>query len=774
MTNDMEQINRSAERLIRLYKSYAGDTADTGLLESAIAFGKKAHEGQKRATGEPFFIHPMAVAEILTELEVDQYTLCAAILHDTVEDTGRTKAEIEAAFGKGVAELVDGVTKLEKVSFHSKEELQAENFRKMFLAMAKDIRVVIIKLADRLHNMRTMKHLPPEKQKQKARETLDIYAPLAHRLGIYVWKWELEDLCFRYLNTTAYYDLVSGISLRRSDREAYLEEVVSLISAGLEKIGITAEVEGRPKHFYSIYRKMIEKHKTLEEIYDLFACRIIVETVADCYAALGMVHEMFHPMPGRFKDYIATPKQNMYQSLHTTVIGPRGRPFEVQIRTFEMHAVAEFGIAAHYRYKEGGKNNHTNDEQMNQKLSWLRQLLDWQKDVKDADEYMDTLRTGLIEDEVYVFTPQGDVVALPQGAVPIDFAYNIHSGVGNAMTGAKVNGRLVPHTYELQNGDIVEILTGDQSRGPSLDWLKLAKSNSAKAKIRHWFKQQSRDEDIVRGREQVEKEISKIGFKASKLLKPEFMEPLQRRYSYNKADDIFANVGHGTLSVKKIVPRLRDAYIRSLSPAERAELGYHISPRGQVIYAPLPTVTEKEKGKEKDKGTGKGKQSASKTGNSDFGIVVKGIDHCLVRLSRCCNPVPGDAIVGYVTRGKGVAVHRRSCPNIRKLLSGEALSAQDAERVARLIEVAWDEEDLGQNYEVALKILAKDRMTLLSDVSNAVATEGVPIISMELSTLRGVTTVINLRIDVTDQEQYERVAGRIRSIKEVTEVIRGS
>ena len=463
-TTETDMINLSIERLRRLYLSYSSDQ-DTTLLDQAIEYAARAHENQKRATGEPFFIHPLAVTEILTELEMDQQTLCAAILHDTVEDTGKTKEEIALKFGADVAEMVDGVTKLDKMSFHSKEELQAENFRKMFLAMAKDVRVVIIKLADRLHNMRTMKHLPPAKQEAKARETLDIYAPLAHRLGMYKWKWELEDLCF-HLNIPPT-ELVGAVSQRRSEREAYLEQVVADLSRAIEKMGIEAEIEGRPKHFYSIYKKMMVKQRPLEQIYDMFACRVVVNTVADCYAVLGLVHEMYHPMPGRFKDYIAVPKANMYQSLHTTVIGPKGMPFEVQIRTFAMHRTAEFGIAAHYKYKEGESVNKKEEENLDKKRAWLRQLLDWQKEMKDAGEYMDSLRTGLLEDDVYVFTPRGDIVSLPPGAVPIDFAYSIHSGVGNSMYGAKVNGRIVPLTYELQNGDIVEILVSDKVHGPS-------------------------------------------------------------------------------------------------------------------------------------------------------------------------------------------------------------------------------------------------------------------------------------------------------------------
>jgi guanosine-3',5'-bis(diphosphate) 3'-pyrophosphohydrolase len=768
--HELKQLNRTIERLYRLYKSYS-PKQDMALLEEAVAYAMDAHSEQKRATGEPYIIHPLAVAEILTELEMDQETLCAALLHDTVEDTGITKDEIAERFGEDVANMVDGVTKLDKVSFHSKEELQAENFRKMFLAMAKDIRVVIIKLADRLHNMRTMKHLPQEKQKVKAQETLDIYAPLAHRLGIYKWKWELEDLCFRYLNTSAYYELVGSIAQRRSERETYLDQVVGEISTVLKRIGIEAEIEGRPKHFYSIYRKMIQKGKTIDEIYDLFACRIIVNDVADCYAVLGHVHEMYHPMPGRFKDYIATPKQNMYQSLHTTVIGPRGVPFEVQIRTFEMHRTAEFGIAAHYRYKsKSGKK--TQDIDYDQKLSWLRQLLEWQNDMKDADEYLESLKNGLIEDDVYVFTPRGDVVPLPQGAVPIDFAYSIHSGVGNSMYGAKVDGRIVPLTYELKNGEIVEILTSDQVNGPSRDWLNLVKSTSAKSKIRHWFKREMRDEDIAHGKEIVEREIKKTGFTQSQLLKTHFLEGIMRRYNCRTPDDLFANIGHGTLSVGKVVPRLRDEYIKSLSDHERQQLGYQLSATGQVTT--LPGSNKPEKIGEEQTEPKKIKTPHRSVSSNDYGIVVKGQSDCLVRLSRCCNPIPGDPIIGYTTRSEGIAVHRKSCPNIVHLLINSSLSPKDAQRAARLIEVDWNENDLCKSYEVTLKIIAQDRMKLLSDISNAIGAEAVSILSGTMSSHKNGTAVLKMRIEVEHKNQYDRVANRIKAVKSVIQVLRGN
>lgn len=576
-----ETSNEILQRIIRLYEEYSGQHDGQRIIE-AYEFARTAHEQQRRVTGEPYIIHPLATAEILTELEVDADTLIAALLHDTIEDTGISYDELATRFGDDVASLVDGVTKLGRIPYSSKEEIQAENFRKMFLAMAKDIRVVLIKLADRLHNMRTMKHMTPEKQLEKARETLDIYAPLAHRLGIYKIKWELEDLCLRYIDRNAYYELVGAISQKRSEREQYLEDVVVQLQNKIREMGIEADIEGRPKHFYSIYRKMKAQDKELEQIYDLFATRIIVNTVADCYAVLGLVHELYKPMPGRFKDYIAMPKPNMYQSLHTTVIGPKGIPFEVQIRTLAMHRTAEYGIAAHWRYKEGAPKAASSSDNFEGKLTWLRQLLEWQKDMRDAGEFMETLKSGLVADEVFVFTPKGEVRSLPAGSCPIDFAYNIHSGIGNRMYGAKVNGRIVPLTYELKNGDIVEILTSEKVHGPSRDWLKIVKSTSARNKISQWFKKEMREENVLRGKEIVEREIKKTGFSTAQLLKADFLETLYRRYTLSTLDDLYASIGYGGLSAGKIVPRLRDEYIRSLPDDERTRLGYRISPSGQI------------------------------------------------------------------------------------------------------------------------------------------------------------------------------------------------
>lgn len=761
-----EMREHMLDQILQRYSRYTGgQTGDK--IARAYTYAIEAHGAQQRATGEPYIIHPLAVAAILTDLEVDEDTLTAALLHDTVEDTGKTIDDIRSDFGEDVASLVDGVTKLSRIPYSSKEEIQAENFRKMFLAMARDIRVVLIKLADRLHNMRTMRHMSPEKQSEKARETLDIYAPLAHRLGIYKIKWELEDLCLRYIDRDSYYELVGAIAQKRSEREKYLEEIVVQMQIKIREMGIKAEIEGRPKHFFSIYRKMKEQEKSLDQIYDLFATRVIVETVADCYAVLGLVHELYKPMPGRFKDYIAMPKPNMYQSLHTTVIGPRGIPFEVQIRTATMHRTAEYGIAAHWRYKENLPQGKRSDP-LDSKLTWLRQLLEWQKDMRDAGEFMESLKNGLVADEVFVFTPKGDVRSLPAGSVPVDFAYSIHSGIGNRMYGAKVNGRIVPLTYELQNGDIVEILTSEKVHGPSRDWLKIVKSASARTKISQWFKKEMRQENIDRGREIVEREIRKTGFTAAQLLKGEHIEPILRRYTLNTLEDVYAAIGYGGLSAGRIIPRLRDEYIRNLPEDERTKLGYRLTSTGQVVYSPVTaTLGEELVQPEQRKGKNRGKT------HDDHGIIVKGIDNCLVRLSRCCSPVPGDPIIGYVTRGKGVAVHRMDCSNIRHLLQSAGGSAANAEKASRLIDVAWAKEDHGAHFQVELKILAHDRRHLLADVSNAISEEKVSILSGQMTAMKDVTATLVMTIEVSSQSQYDRVLGRIKAVRGVIDVKRG-
>lgn len=761
-------ILESLEDIISRYKRFA-DSDGSDLIRNAFVFAYKAHSAQRRRTGEPYIIHPLAVTEILIELESDLETLVASLLHDTVEDTPVSLSLIGELFGDEVVQLVDGVTKLGRIPYSSKEEIQAENMRKMFLAMAKDIRVILIKLADRLHNMRTMKHLSPEKALEKALETRDIYAPLAHRLGIYKIKWELEDLSLRYIDRDAYYELVGAISQKRSEREVFLQDVVTELQTRIEAMGIRAEIEGRPKHFYSIYNKMKVQGKNLDQIFDLFACRIVVGTVSDCYAVLGLVHEIYYPMPGRFKDYIAMPKPNMYQSLHTTVIGKKGIPFEVQIRTFAMHRTAEYGIAAHWRYKQGLAGSKSTQDPIETKLSWLRQILDWQGESKDAEEYLDSLKTGLVADEVFVFTPKGDVISLPKRSVPIDFAYNIHSGVGNRMYGAKVNGRIVPLSYELQNGDIVEILASEKVHGPSRDWLKMVKSASARSKINQWFKKEMREENIEHGKEIIERDIKKTGFSAAQLLKPEFLESALRKYSFSVAEDMYAAVGYGGIPASKIIGRLKDEYIKSMPEDERFALGYRVTSAGQVVYSPIQAnIAEEGEIKLKPKPSKSGKK------HDDTGVRVKGIENCLVHLSRCCSPMPGDQIIGFITRGNGVGVHRTDCSNIRNILKNAGENAKNAEKASRLIDVYWNEKgNSDKNYQVEITVLAHDRQHLLADVSNAIAEEKVSIISAQLQAMKDVTANIIMTIEVRSQSQFDRVLGRLKAIRDVIEVRRG-
>lgn len=776
----LELIQSTYIKLIESYQAYAGKDTDLSLIEKAYIFAAQAHGNQKRLTGEPYIIHPLSVAQILTGIESDEITICAALLHDTVEDTGRTLQDISENFGTEIAKLVDGVTKLGKMSYESKEDLQAENFRKLFLAMAEDIRVVLIKLADRLHNMRTLKSQRDYKQERISRETLDIYAPLADRLGVYMWKWELEDLCLYYLDRDAYYELVGAITQKRAERERYLQEIIEHLRALINDMHIKCEIDGRPKHFYSIYRKMKNKCKNLDQIYDLFACRIIVDTVADCYSILGLVHKTYTPIPGRFKDYIAMPKPNMYQSLHTTVVGPKGYPFEVQIRTFAMHRTAEYGIAAHWKYKAGLFDKPGSLEADNSNLPWLKNLVEWQKDYCNSKEYMDSLKTGLIVEEVFVITPRGDVISLPQGAIPIDLAYAIHSGVGNHMYGAKVNGKIVPLTYELQNGDIVEILTSDKIQGPSRDWLNLVKSSTARNKITHWFKKELRDENIQRGKQLLEKEIKKIGFSSLTLVKSEYADAILKRYSFRNIDDLYASIGDTSsgLTATKVAPKLRDSYLRSLSSTELEELGYYINRYGNLIYNPL-TKQIKEETENNSQSTNaftlnKKETSKHKHSSNDLGIEVKDIDNCKVSLSRCCSPVPGDLIIGYITRGRGVMVHRQDCANIRSVLEKSALSVIEAEKASRLIEVSWNVAERKGNYPVALKIMAHDRWHLFGDISNALADEKINIISGSMNSVKDVTAVLDITIEVCSQEQYNRVVGRLKAIPDVISVNRSN
>ena len=727
---DSRYDERYGELKAKIKKYNAG--CDFELLDKAYAMAKKAHEGQLRESGEPYITHPLEVAHILADLEMDCTTIIAGLLHDTVEDTNCTFEEIKEQFGDSVAMLVDGVTKLDKIPYTTKEELQAENLRKMFLAMAKDIRVILIKLADREHNIYTLRYLPEDKQKEKARETLEIYAPLAHRLGISRIKWELEDSSFRYLHPKEYYDLVEKIAKKRREREEYINKIINEIKGKTTELGIETQIEGRPKHFYSIYRKMKQQNKTIDQIYDLFAVRVIVNTVKDCYAVLGLVHELYKPMPGRFKDYIAMPKPNMYQSLHTTLIGHDGHPFEVQIRTHEMHRVAEFGIAAHWKYKEG----ITGKSELDNKLAWLRQMLEWQKEASDANEFVETVKVDLFADEVFVFTPKGDVINLPIGSTPIDFAYAIHSAIGNKMMGARVNGEIVKLNYQLQNGDIVEILTSSSVHGPSRDWLNIVKSSQARNKIRQWFKKADREENIQRGRENVERELKKQGLHYSQLFRSEWVELVLKKYNFNSMDDMFSAVGYGGISSSKIIARLKEEYRKTLRPEELNELD-----RDQLRQERDP-----EKRKKKP---------------PENGVIVKGIENCLVRLSRCCNPVPGDEIIGYITRGRGVSVHRKDCVNV----TGER------EEKERLIEVQWYTAG-NASYKAEITIMANDRTQLLMEVTNTLGEAKIPLKAMNARTTRDQIAIIGLTLEIVDTEQLEKIIKKLRKVDGVFEVTR--
>ncbi len=722
------------QKLEELLKAHNPDV-DLTMLEKAFALASEKHKDQKRKSGEPFIIHPVAVATMLAEMDMDMPSVIAGMLHDVVEDTSVTIEEIREIFGDEIAYLVDGVTKLKRIPTSTKEELQNENLRKMFLSMASDIRVIVIKLVDRLHNMRTLQYVNTDAQITKARETLEIYTPLAHRLGMTKIKWELEDLCFKYLEPEAYNSLVTQITQRRDQQEAYIRKVLDAIRIRLNEAGIKAFLDGRPKHFYSIHKKMIAQNKALNQIYDLLAIRVIVDTVQECYTVLGIIHEMYTPMPGRFKDYIAMPKPNMYQSLHTTLIGPDGQPFEAQIRTWEMHKTAEIGIAAHWKYKEGGKNGKTSD--YDGKLEWVRNLLDNQKEVEDPDEFVETFKMDLFTDEVFVFTPKGDVKCLPKGSTPIDFAYAIHSAVGNRMIGAKVNGEIKPLNYKLCTGDFVEIITSQSNHGPSRDWLNIVKSSEAKSKIRQWFKKECRDENIERGKEIIERELKKQGFRHEQLFKTEWLEPILKKYKFTSYDDLLNVIGFGELSAQKIVNMLKEEYQKSISGSKEEEL-----------LAKLEASKNPKKERQK--------QHAS-----DNGIIVKGIDNCLVRLSRCCNPVPGDSIVGYITRGRGVSVHRTDCPNIVAM----------SELENRVIDVRWAEKSKN-SYIVDISIKAVDNSNLLLQIAKLIAESKLPMKAINARTTRDNYELIDLTVEITDRSELDKLAKKINGMENVVEVSR--
>ena len=730
--------------LIASIKKYHPST-DITMIQKAYETAREAHKDQKRKSGEPYIIHPLCVAIILADLELDKETIVAGLLHDAVEDTWMTCDEITREFGPEVALLVDGVTKIGQLSYSKdKVELQAESLRKMFLAMAKDIRVILIKLADRLHNMRTLKYMTPEKQKEKARETMDIYAPIAQRLGISKIKIELDDLSLKYLEPEAYYDLVEKVALRKSVRDDYVQSLVKEVSKHIENAGIKAQIDGRAKHFFSIYKKMVNQHKTLDQIYDLFAIRIIVDNVKDCYAALGVIHEMYKPIPGRFKDYIAMPKPNMYQSLHTTLIGPTGQPFEIQIRTFEMHRTAEYGIAAHWKYKEAANNGGTvaTTKSEEEKLSWLRQILEWQKDMSDNKEFMSLLKSdlNLFSDTVFCFTPSGDVKNLPTGSTPVDFAYSIHSAVGNKMIGAKVNGKLVPIDYEIQNGDRIEIITSQNSKGPSRDWLNIVKSTQAKNKINQWFRSELKEENIVKGKELIAQYCKAKSINLTDINKPEYQSKVMRKYGFHDWDSALATLGHGGLKEGQVVNKMLEEY-RKDHPIQLTD---------EDVLNNVPSEN-------KDKAVPQ---------KSKSGIIVKGLYDVAVHFSKCCSPVPGDEIVGFVTRGRGVSIHRTDCINIMNL--------SELEKV-RLIDAEWQQgAEQGDNglYLAEIKIFGNNRTGLLVDITRIFTEREIDISSINSKTSKQGVATISISFNTKGKEELSSLIEKIRQVESVIDIER--
>lgn len=742
---DYEKPDELYDMLIARIRQYHPST-DTSMIEKAYELAKKAHGNQCRKSGEPYIVHPLWVTIILANLEMDKETIVAGMLHDVVEDTEVTDGEIEKEFGKEVALLVDGVTKLGQLSYSSdKLEVQAENLRKMFLAMAKDIRVIIIKLADRLHNMRTLQFMTPAKQKEKAKETMDIYAPIAQRLGISKIKTELDDLALKYSQPEVFFDLVAQINARKTEREEFVDQIVAEVSKHMENAHIKCEISGRVKHFFSIYRKMVNQDKTVDQIYDLFAVRIIVDSVKDCYAALGVIHEMYTPIPGRFKDYIAMPKANMYQSLHTTLMSSVGQPFEIQIRTEEMHKTAEYGIAAHWKYKETGGSSQKNIEtQAEEKLSWLRQILEWQRDMSDNREFLNLIKgdLDLFAEDVYCFTPQGDVKNLPNGSTPIDFAYAIHSAVGNKMVGARVNGKLVNIDYKIQNGDRIEILTSQNSRGPSRDWLNIVKSTQAKNKINQWFKKEFKESNIIKGKEMIAAYCKAKSVTLSNIMTTKYQEIVQKKYGFKDWDAVLAAIGHGGLKEGQVVNRLVEEYDKE---------------HKQVFTdaSVLEKVAEASKNK-------------VHIAKSKSGIVVKGIDDVAVRFSRCCNPVPGDEIVGFVTRGRGLSIHRTDCVNM--------LHLTEAER-ARLIDAEWEgdvAEKAGGQYLAEIKIYAYDRQGFLMEMSKIFTEMEVDVKSMNVRTSKQGTATIEIGFVVHGREELEKVSKKIQQLDGVIDIERAT
>lgn len=722
-----QNTDELVDKIIEMVKGYS-PKANTDIIYVAHRLAKAAHNGQLRRSGEPYIEHPVQIAYIAAELAMDSTAITAALLHDTIEDTPYTFSDIETLFGTTVAEIVDGVTKLAKLQYTTHEEQQVENLRKMFFAMSKDIRVVIIKLIDRLHNMRTLSFMSPEKQLEKAKETLEIYSPLAHRLGMSKIKSELEDLSLKYLDPIAYEEIRTNIKQKKGEREKYVADIIVTLEKKLAELNIKSQITGRAKHFYSIFRKMFAQNKSIDEIYDLFAVRIIVDSVADCYAVLGMVHEMYTPIPMRFKDYIAMPKPNMYQSLHTTVVGPKGTPFEIQIRTWEMHKVAEEGIAAHWKYKEG----ISGESDMDSKLEWVRQLLDNQKDIMDTDEFLNNIKLDLFNEEVFALTPNGKVISLRNGSTVIDFAFAIHTQVGCKMCGAKVNGKIVPHDYKLKNGDIVEILTSPTVKGPSRDWLKIVKTSQAKTKINQWLKKECREENIEQGKEFIEKECRRINAPASALLRDEWLEPIFKKYNFNSIDDLYASVGYGGLSAQKVVLRLNEEYAKTKK--EQKEAAVHTS-RTPKIH------------------------------KSNNGVNVIGIDNCLVRLSGCCNPVPGDEIVGFITKGRGVSVHRKDCSNMQP----SALSNEDKHR---FIPVEWSNSKKDASYVATLTVMTENRPGMMLNVTAAITELKINCVSMDARITKNKMGLMNIGLEICDASDMKKVITKIKQIPGVMSVSR--
>ena len=738
--NDFDDPNQLYNTLIhRIYKYHP--STDTTMIQKAYKIAYDAHKDQKRKSGEPYIIHPVSVAIILAELELDKETIVAGLLHDVVEDTVMTTEDITKEFGEEVALLVDGVTKLTRLSYEQdKVELQAENLRKMFLAMAKDIRVILIKLADRLHNMRTMQYQSPNKQIEKSRETMEIYSPIANRLGISKIKIELDDLSMKYLKPDVYKDLTEKIEQKKALRQDFVNEIIKEVGKYIGEAGIHAQIDGRVKHLFSVYRKMVNKNKTFDQIYDLFAIRILVNDVRECYAVLGLIHEMYKPIPGRFKDYIAMPKQNMYQSLHTTLIGPNGIPFEIQIRTFEMHKTAELGIAAHWKYKENadGKNSAETEEA---KLSWLRQILEWQRDYSDNKEFMSMLKSDLdlYSESIFCFTPQGDVKNLPRGSTPIDFAYSIHSAVGNTMIGARVNGKMVPIDYKIQNGDRVEIITSQNSKGPSRDWLAIVKSTQARNKINQWFKAELKEDNIARGKDLLEKYCKSKSIVISDLIKSEFTETVMRKYGFRDWESVLAAIGHGGLKEGQVINRLLEEYDKK----NRKEISDE-------------EILESVKDNKEKNIVGKSKGGS---------IIVKGMDDVAVRFSRCCNPVPGDEIIGYITRGRGISIHRTDCLNI--------LSMSEEER-GRLAEAEWQKQPdkKSEKYMAEITIYANNRTGIIADLSKITTEREIDVTNMNVRTNKQGLATISMSFEVSSTAELNKLIEKMRNVESIIDIER--